>query len=104
MPRENIEILAHIAAPGSAADDTGYRTLAQAYIDFEPSARIYISPLLSHDRGDGLTSEAGSQPGDKPRRGLLPLPSSPPWTSPSGVPRITWGLPTYGMLHRQLVA
>ncbi|RYP70196.1 hypothetical protein DL769_005075 [Monosporascus sp. CRB-8-3] len=48
-----VEILVHIAAPSRLVDDNKYRSLASAYIDFEPAARL---PLLS-------TSLTGSNAG-----------------------------------------
>ncbi|RYP39702.1 hypothetical protein DL767_002083 [Monosporascus sp. MG133] len=37
-----VEILVHIAAPSRAVDDNRYRSLASAYIDFEPAARLSV--------------------------------------------------------------
>ena len=34
----------HVTAPSLAADDRVYRTLAQAYVDFEPATRVLLSP------------------------------------------------------------
>ncbi|KAK0628449.1 hypothetical protein B0T17DRAFT_486911 [Bombardia bombarda] len=40
MSRPNAEILVHIAAPSRTTDDTDYRTLASAYLNFVPKKRI----------------------------------------------------------------
>ncbi len=42
MDRRETEILVHIAAPSRAADDTNYRALAAAYLNFEPTTRKCI--------------------------------------------------------------
>lgn len=54
---DEAEILVHIAAPSTSTDDFLYRTLAQAYLDFEPHTRTELplppdprdAPLLSDD-------------------------------------------------------
>ncbi|KAI5926854.1 hypothetical protein F4810DRAFT_492193 [Camillea tinctor] len=38
-----VEILVHIAAPSKTVDDAKYRSLASAYIDFEPVTRLSFS-------------------------------------------------------------
>lgn len=40
------EVLVHIAAPSTSIDDSHYRTLAQAYIDFQPQKRTHLPSLL----------------------------------------------------------
>ncbi|RYO98896.1 hypothetical protein DL766_005523 [Monosporascus sp. MC13-8B] len=52
-----VEILAHIAAPSSAVDDNRYRSLASAYIDFEPAARLSV---LSTSLTGSNTSNSGT--------------------------------------------
>lgn len=42
MSRRPTEILPHIAAPSRAVDDKKYRTLAGAYLDFQPTRRTAI--------------------------------------------------------------
>ena len=42
MSRPETEILVHIAAPARAADDTNYRALAAAYLDFEPTSQTCV--------------------------------------------------------------
>ncbi|KAK4176300.1 hypothetical protein QBC36DRAFT_329608 [Triangularia setosa] len=58
MVRPEIEILVHIAAPARATDDKRYRTLAAAYLDFEP---VVCTEILSrpprHSVGDTQPSE-----------------------------------------------
>ncbi|KAM7222329.1 hypothetical protein V8F06_002356 [Rhypophila decipiens] len=39
MPVPRMEILAHVAAPSRAVDDTRYRTQARGYLDFRPTRR-----------------------------------------------------------------
>lgn len=41
------EILVHIAAPSTTKDDIAYRSLAAAYLDFEPGRRTTILPLAT---------------------------------------------------------
>lgn len=48
---DGAEILVHITAPSAAADDTNYRTLAQAYLDFQPKGIVDLSPDPSSRRG-----------------------------------------------------
>lgn len=43
MSRMDAEILVHITASSSAADDTGYRALASAYLAFQPASRTSLS-------------------------------------------------------------
>lgn len=50
------EILVHIAAPSTTTDDFVYRTLAQAYLDFEPHTRTELS-LASDPREAPLSSD-----------------------------------------------
>ncbi|KJR84418.1 uncharacterized protein SPSK_08912 [Sporothrix schenckii 1099-18] len=45
MTRPPTEILVHIAAASSASDDVRYRTLAQAYADYEPAARVNVGTV-----------------------------------------------------------
>ncbi|KAH6854466.1 hypothetical protein B0I37DRAFT_410553 [Chaetomium sp. MPI-CAGE-AT-0009] len=47
MNKPETEILVHIAAPARAADDVNYRTLAAAYLDFEPITHKSIVPSAS---------------------------------------------------------
>ncbi|RYP65294.1 hypothetical protein DL771_008363 [Monosporascus sp. 5C6A] len=85
-----VEILVHIAAPSRAADDNRYRSLASAYIDFEPAARLSVlSTSLTGSNAGGNSQELQvsqrqlSQ--DSSRHGLqsseqltpLPTPESP---------------------------
>ncbi|KAL2017813.1 hypothetical protein VTK56DRAFT_1615 [Thermocarpiscus australiensis] len=46
MSRQGTEILVHITAPARGADDAKYRTLAAAYLDFEPTTRTSIGTGL----------------------------------------------------------
>ncbi|KAK3299026.1 uncharacterized protein B0H64DRAFT_386900 [Chaetomium fimeti] len=54
MNKPETEILVHIAAPARASDDVNYRTLAAAYLDFEPVAHksIVFGPS-AEDEGVG---------------------------------------------------
>lgn len=57
MPEpQEVEILAHIAAPSKASDDAHYRLLATAYIDFQPGQRfpLYVAPDLPPDNGQDI--------------------------------------------------
>lgn len=45
----DVEILIHIGAPSRATDDERYRSLAAAYLAFEPMEVIHISSQNSHD-------------------------------------------------------
>ncbi|KAI1810780.1 hypothetical protein GGS20DRAFT_154176 [Poronia punctata] len=51
----DVEILVHIRAPSRAADDARYRSLAAAYLAFEPTAPTYISPQ-NEDGGSGWSA------------------------------------------------
>ncbi|KAI0594477.1 hypothetical protein F4775DRAFT_431811 [Biscogniauxia sp. FL1348] len=50
MEQPSVEILVHIAAPSKTVDDARYRSLASAYIDFEP-----VTHLSFHDHDDHQT-------------------------------------------------
>lgn len=52
MSRRSTEILPHIAAPSRAADDKKYRTLAGAYLDFQPTRRTAI--FKTQELSDGI--------------------------------------------------
>ena len=64
MSRRPNEILVHIGAPSRASDDKRYRTLAGAYLDFEPTRRIPISKTQEHS-GEGLKARGGPVEGVK---------------------------------------
>ncbi|KAH8885188.1 hypothetical protein GQ53DRAFT_797366 [Thozetella sp. PMI_491] len=68
MPDQDAELLVHIAAPSRAADDTRYRSLAQAYVDFEPVSRTSLFPAESRQQthGDGEPANLSSQPVELP--------------------------------------
>ncbi|KAL5606833.1 hypothetical protein BROUX41_003210 [Berkeleyomyces rouxiae] len=54
-----IEVLVHFAAPGSAADDTRYRSLAEAYLNFTPARRTdVVRGIASPERPVGSPLEA----------------------------------------------
>ncbi|KAK3362933.1 hypothetical protein B0T25DRAFT_445293 [Lasiosphaeria hispida] len=57
-----MEILVHVAAPAKAVDDVAYRTLARAYLDFEPASRIsvHLDQTPMHDVSAAETSYAGN--------------------------------------------
>ncbi|RDA83570.1 hypothetical protein CP532_4751 [Ophiocordyceps camponoti-leonardi (nom. inval.)] len=50
----DIEILVHVTAPSTTADDVGYRDLARAYASFEPKSRIRLA------EGEGEPSSSSS--------------------------------------------
>lgn len=76
MSRRPTEILAHIAAPSRAVDDKRYRTLASAYLDFEPTRRIPISKKQELS-SEGTRSRGYPVEGIKtPRRQLFHPPPS----------------------------
>ncbi|KAJ1331504.1 hypothetical protein MN608_04963 [Microdochium nivale] len=71
----HVEILVHIVAPSHAADDVRFRSLASAYVDFEPARRVDVQV-------PGV--EAIEQPhASSPKRPKHVLPSDP---SPSQEP------------------
>lgn len=45
IERGYVEILVHTSAPSRGQDDTRYRALAQAYLDFEPASRAALDGL-----------------------------------------------------------
>ncbi|KAK3902405.1 hypothetical protein C8A05DRAFT_33884, partial [Staphylotrichum tortipilum] len=56
MSRPQIEILVHIAAPARAIDDTNYRTLAAAYLNFEPTSQACVV-AGEHEAGWGVGND-----------------------------------------------
>ena len=58
-----VEILVHITAPSRAVDDSRYRSLASAYLDFEPAV---CQPIVSYpplSTGDvHISSGSGHDP------------------------------------------
>lgn len=60
--KSTMEILVHVAAPAKAVDDVAYRTLARAYLDFEPASRIsvHLDQTPMHDVSAAETSYAGN--------------------------------------------
>lgn len=109
---DGAEILVHITAPSAAADDTRYRTLAQAYLDFQPKGIIdlppdpssrreavpsqkFISPQASFGSvwdnvgsprlarvNQQLAPSAGTQPSVPPASSQLRDDSQPSWVAP----------------------
>ncbi|KAH6636658.1 hypothetical protein F5144DRAFT_628672 [Chaetomium tenue] len=63
MDGPETEILVHIAAPARAVDDVRYRTLAAAYLDFEPATHktIVSGPSAPNDRLVRLAVEDASK-------------------------------------------
>lgn len=55
-----VEILIHITAPSRATDDSRYRSLASAYLDFEPAVTLPISSASLASSGTGK-DDHGSQ-------------------------------------------
>ncbi|OBT63230.1 hypothetical protein VE03_07740 [Pseudogymnoascus sp. 23342-1-I1] len=65
MANRRLEILVHTTAPSLGQEDALYRSLAAAYLDFEPQGRIDL-----HD-DDGVSSENDESGGDEnPERQL----------------------------------
>lgn len=59
----SVEILVHTSAPSRGQDDSRYRTLARAYLDFLPASRATLSDLSSIDaRNKAINSEAEGEP------------------------------------------
>ena len=54
IARGNVEILVHARAPSRGQDDARYRTLARAYLDFEPANR---RELTADSRTEGVQHE-----------------------------------------------
>jgi len=57
----NAEILIHITAPSKGKDDTRYRALAQAYLDFEPIQRLELVGEHKEGLDEDETALADSQ-------------------------------------------
>ncbi|OAA66730.1 hypothetical protein SPI_01306 [Niveomyces insectorum RCEF 264] len=67
-----MKILVHIAAPSAASDDAKYRTLAQAYADFEPAGRYDIVSTPPHSSScDGEDRQPGGRPCETSGGGVL---------------------------------
>ncbi|KAL2262851.1 hypothetical protein VTK26DRAFT_9238 [Humicola hyalothermophila] len=78
MSKPDTEILVHIAAPARAADDTKYRALAAAYLDFEPASRTSIGVVgldAPESTRQGVYDEAVGSTED-----ILPRDDAPPST------------------------
>ncbi|SPQ19424.1 71075b01-9e0f-4cc8-a37e-ba485089cbeb [Thermothielavioides terrestris] len=71
MDRPEMEILVHIAAPAMAADDAKYRTLAAAYLAFEPRTKTAVVTHAQMGTGEDIECTEESQPEDE-----LPRPQS----------------------------
>src|SRR3954447_6300181 len=84
IARRDVEILAHITAPSRGSDDARYRTLAQAYLDFECVERYIISDGL---RGDEV-EEAETQLQEELARSTQNSQASyqPPQEDPESIP------------------
>ncbi|RYP90535.1 hypothetical protein DL770_003297 [Monosporascus sp. CRB-9-2] len=81
-----VEILVHIAAPSRAVDDNRYRSLASAYIDFEPAAHLSVlsTSLTGSNAGRNSQellisqrqlSQDSSRHGPQSSEQLIPLPT-----------------------------
>ncbi|KAK3330382.1 hypothetical protein B0H66DRAFT_59638 [Apodospora peruviana] len=69
MSRPQVEILVHIAAPSKAKDDTSYRTLAGAYLDFQPTTRASVFRICDSSteaHGFGAASQHLTEAGEQP--------------------------------------
>ncbi|KAI1322191.1 hypothetical protein F5Y16DRAFT_50779 [Xylariaceae sp. FL0255] len=62
--RLDVEILVHIGAPSRVADDTRYRSLATAYLEFEPN-RTTCLPSRQSEHLDGNVGDDG-RPSSEP--------------------------------------
>jgi hypothetical protein len=63
-----VEVLVHISTPATKQNDNLYRSLAGAYLDFEPQER-HGGVLLKAVDGQGLSLQAGPGPGPGPGPG-----------------------------------
>ncbi|KAM4059521.1 hypothetical protein HRG_011576 [Hirsutella rhossiliensis] len=80
----HVEILVHVAAPSTAADDGRYRGLARAYLAFEPAARTALPAAPDDPSSSARLRQSSDGPGalgDPPQtrsRGAPPAFSSAP--------------------------
>lgn len=75
------EILVHITAPSRASDDASYRTLADAYLSFEPSAKSSLGSLgysTIQEEITGISPATGLPPPQPP----VPSLGADPFASP----------------------
>ncbi|KAI3329154.1 hypothetical protein HD806DRAFT_481872 [Xylariaceae sp. AK1471] len=56
----DVEILVHIGAPSRAVDDTRYRSLAAAYLAFEPTETVHLFSQSEHD-GNSQDGRPGAE-------------------------------------------
>ncbi|KAI0870742.1 hypothetical protein GGS24DRAFT_95474 [Hypoxylon argillaceum] len=63
----DVEILVHIGAPSRAVDDARYRSLAAAYLAYEPEEAVYFYPQSSHDSSERGGSNAQTIQGLRPQ-------------------------------------
>lgn len=81
IERGRVEILVHTSAPSRGQDDTRYRSLAHAYLAFEPANRTSLHELSQRYSQDeqtdsGIRSEPESQASYRPDDELERVPSS----------------------------
>ena len=79
MSRPHTEILVHIAAPSKASDDANYRTLAGAYLDFQPSKRTLVASAqhIKDPREDHAADCAGATDPPTSQAHAFPTASQP---------------------------
>ncbi|KUJ11061.1 uncharacterized protein LY89DRAFT_689010 [Mollisia scopiformis] len=61
IARGNVEILVYTTAPSLGRDDTRYRALAQAYLDFRPAKRRWLGDIPIDANSQDINIRAGSQ-------------------------------------------
>ncbi|KAI1356505.1 hypothetical protein F5Y01DRAFT_79303 [Xylaria sp. FL0043] len=58
----DVEILVHIGAPSRAVHDAQYRSLAAAYLAFEPTGIVHFSPGSGHDSSSNSSQGGRLEP------------------------------------------
>jgi hypothetical protein len=61
IARREVEILVHATAPSRGQDDARYRSLAQAYLDFEPASTHGLDNGPGNELEEDLDAQASSQ-------------------------------------------
>ena len=57
IARREVEILVYATAPSRGQDDARYRSLAQAYLDFQPAATHRLDNGLRNDLEEDLDAQ-----------------------------------------------
>ncbi|KAI0432963.1 hypothetical protein F5Y09DRAFT_114205 [Xylaria sp. FL1042] len=69
----DVEILVHIAAPSRAVHDAQYRSLAAAYLAFEPAGLVHFSSHSGHDSSSIQGSRSEPWVADDDESSILPF-------------------------------